>query len=54
MIEIHHQQQMIDIEESRILRGAMSYRSKTASDIMTPVNQVFMLPTSFSLIDLYT
>lgn len=47
MIEIHENQQMIDSEERDILRGAMTFRSKTADSIMTPVDQVFMLPISF-------
>ncbi|GLE04360.1 hypothetical protein PINS_up013290 [Pythium insidiosum] len=46
MIEIHEKEQMIHPEEGGILRGAMSFSSRTAKDIMTPVNQVFMLPIS--------
>lgn len=49
MIEIHETQQMIDAEERDILRGAMSFRAKSAESIMTPVDQVFMLPISFFL-----
>uniref|UniRef100_K3XCC3 CNNM transmembrane domain-containing protein n=1 Tax=Globisporangium ultimum (strain ATCC 200006 / CBS 805.95 / DAOM BR144) TaxID=431595 RepID=K3XCC3_GLOUD len=49
MIAIHETQQMIDSDESGILRGAMTFRSKTAAAIMTPVDQVFMLPLSATL-----
>jgi metal transporter CNNM len=44
MIEIHEKQEMIDEEEGDILRGAMTYRSKTAKSVMTPASQLFMLP----------
>lgn len=47
MIEIHETQQMIDAEERDILRGAMSFRAKSAESIMTPADQVFMLPISY-------
>ncbi|GMF22392.1 unnamed protein product [Phytophthora lilii] len=37
---------MIDKDESSIIRGAMTFGSKTARSIMTPVNQLFMAPIS--------
>lgn len=43
VIGIHETQNMIDREEGGILRGAMSYRTKTAVSVMTPIGQVFML-----------
>lgn len=46
MIGIHHKQQMIDEEESEILRGAMTYRSKSAKCIMTPAEELFTVPSS--------
>ncbi|KAF1313276.1 putative membrane protein, partial [Globisporangium splendens] len=49
MIVIHETQQMIDSDESGILRGAITFRSKNAAAIMTPVDQVFMLPLSATL-----
>ncbi|KAJ0392222.1 hypothetical protein P43SY_011549 [Pythium insidiosum] len=36
MIEIHEKEHMIHPEEGGILRGAMSFSSRTAKDIMTP------------------
>jgi metal transporter CNNM len=40
---------MIDKDESSIIRGAMTFGSKTARSIMTPVDKVFMAPVSAML-----
>lgn len=37
---------MIDKDEGRIIRGAMTFGSKTARSIMTPADKVFMAPIS--------
>ncbi|KUF93725.1 hypothetical protein AM588_10004572 [Phytophthora nicotianae] len=42
IIDIHEKQQMIDKEESSIIRGAMTFGTKTVRSVMTPVDQVFM------------
>ncbi|ETI43853.1 hypothetical protein, variant 1 [Phytophthora nicotianae P10297] len=46
IIDIHEKQQMIDKEESSIIRGAMTFGTKTVRSVMTPVDQVFMAPMS--------
>ncbi|KAG7381016.1 Metal transporter cnnm2 [Phytophthora pseudosyringae] len=46
IIDIHEKQEMIDKDESRIIRGAMTFGSKTARSIMTPVDQLFMASVS--------
>lgn len=45
-IDIHETQQTIDADERDILRSAMTSWSKTAQEIMTPADHVFMLPIS--------
>ncbi|CAH0485358.1 unnamed protein product [Peronospora farinosa] len=46
IIDHHEKQQMIDKDESSIIRGAMTFGSKTARSIMTPADEVFMAPFS--------
>ncbi|KAL3656354.1 hypothetical protein V7S43_018798 [Phytophthora oleae] len=46
IIDIHEKQEMIDKDESSIIRGAMTFGNKTARSIMTPVNELFMAPIS--------
>lgn len=44
IIDIHEKEQMIDKDESSIIRGAMTFGNKTVRSIMTPVEKVFMMP----------
>ncbi|KAH7481785.1 hypothetical protein KRP22_015095 [Phytophthora ramorum] len=46
IIEIHEKEQIFDKDESSIIRGAMTFGSKTVRSIMTPADQVFMAPIS--------
>ncbi|KAF1789901.1 TmcA/NAT10/Kre33 [Phytophthora cactorum] len=46
IIDIHEKQQMIDKDESSIIRGAMTFGNKTVRSIMTPFEQLFMAPIS--------
>ncbi|CAH0515909.1 unnamed protein product [Peronospora belbahrii] len=46
IINLHEMQKMIDKDEGSIIRGAMTFGSRTARSIMTPVDQVFMAPIS--------
>ncbi|KAK1928471.1 RNA cytidine acetyltransferase [Phytophthora citrophthora] len=46
IIDIHEKQEMIDKDESSIIRGAMTFGNKTARSIMTPVNELFMASIS--------
>lgn len=46
IVEEHHQSEDsdIDIDEKNIIKGALSYSSKTVYDILTPRTEVFGLP----------
>ncbi|KAL7680243.1 putative gliding motility-associated protein GldE [Plasmopara halstedii] len=44
IIDIHEKEQMIDKDESSIIRGAMTFGIKTVRTIMTPVDKLFMAP----------
>ncbi|POM80769.1 Metal transporter [Phytophthora palmivora] len=46
IIELHEKQEMIDKDEGSIIRGAMTFGSKTVRTVMTPVDQLFMTPIS--------
>ncbi|KAI9986884.1 hypothetical protein PInf_025853 [Phytophthora infestans] len=46
IIDIHEKQEMIDKDESSIIRGAMTFGNKTVRSVMTPVDQLFMAPIS--------
>ena len=46
MLEIHVNQQALDADEAHIMHGAISYKTKEAKDIMTPVSDMFLLPIS--------
>ena len=50
MLEIHVKQKMLDDDEIGIMQGAMHYKRKPVSSIMTPIDKAFMLPISFPFI----
>ena len=49
MLDIYVKQHAIDEEEGDIMHGAISYMSKNVSEIMTPIEEVFMLSVNSKL-----
>ena len=49
MLDIHVKKDALDAEEGEIMYGAMSYKDKEAQEIMTPIENVYMLPVTSKL-----
>ena len=48
MLEIHAKQKMLDEDEIDIMQGAMHYKRKTVGSVMTPIENAYTLPISYS------
>lgn len=44
LLEIHVKNETIDADQAKMMGGALQYRTKTVSDVMTSKKDVFMLP----------
>ncbi|KAF0719898.1 hypothetical protein As57867_000694, partial [Aphanomyces stellatus] len=49
MLEIHERQNKLDSDEADIMKGAMAFKSKRVSEVMTPIGDVFALPGTTTL-----
>ncbi|KAH9162578.1 hypothetical protein LEN26_000906 [Aphanomyces euteiches] len=49
MLEIHVRQNMLDSDETDIMKGAMHFKKKHVSEVMTPIEKVFTLPVTTKL-----
>ncbi|KAF0714406.1 hypothetical protein AaE_011580 [Aphanomyces astaci] len=49
MLDIHVKQNLLDADETDIMRGAMHFKAKVVASVMTPIDQVYSLPTTTKL-----
>ncbi|ETW01997.1 hypothetical protein H310_06515 [Aphanomyces invadans] len=49
MLEIYVKHNMLDADETDIMKGAMHYKKKTVASVMTPIENVYTLPGSTKL-----
>ncbi|RHY32766.1 hypothetical protein DYB32_002267, partial [Aphanomyces invadans] len=49
MLDIHVKQNMLDPDETDIMRGALHFKSKVVAAVMTPIDKVYSLPTTTKL-----
>ncbi|OQS05475.1 hypothetical protein THRCLA_02395 [Thraustotheca clavata] len=53
MLEIHVNQKMLDPDETDIMKGAMHFKRKLVSTVMTPISKAYSLPVT-TVLDLNT